>query len=118
VRKFRRFFFLLRLGPRALIRRQAMFSGVLGDSSFWRVVGYYFIGSDMFKKYLGRNVEVIDVSALGPGRVMQIITAQPVTRRRRRKLRKRGMEPLTLKQQTAYSRRWATETVAAKRAAG
>jgi hypothetical protein len=38
---------------------------------------------------------------------MQLATAEPMTRRRRRKLRKAGMEPPTLKEHRALATVWA-----------
>lgn len=102
------------LRPAVLIRRKAIYSGFLGPSTFWKIVGGYVFGKSTIQKFFGRSVEVVDTSSLGPGRFLQIITAEPVTRRRRRRLRRQGVHVPTLAEQRAYSERWAAEQVRAK----
>jgi hypothetical protein len=102
------------LRPSVLIRRKAMYAGFLGPSTFWKVVGVIVFGKSTISKFLGRQPEVIDVSRLGPGRVMQIVTAPPTTRRRRRRLATRGLTVLTLAEQRAVARVWASEQAANK----
>lgn len=104
------------LRPSILIRRKAMYAGFLGPSTFWKVIGVFVFGKATIKKFVGKNPEVIDVSRLGADRFMTVTTAKPVTRRRRKKLAKRGVEPPSLKQQKAMSQLWAAEHDAAKRA--
>ena len=104
------------LRPSVMIRRKAMYAGFLGPSTFWKVVGVFVFGQSSIRKFFGKNVEVVDISRLGPERFMNLTTAKPVTPRRRRKLRKQGVEVPTLKEQKAYGARWAAETDAAKRA--
>lgn len=102
------------LRPSVLIRRKAMYTGFLGNSTFWKIVGVFVFGKSSLKKFFGKNPEVIDVSSLGPGRVMELYTAKPVTRRRRRKLAKRGVAVPTLDEQRAFSRAWAAKQAARK----
>ncbi len=103
------------LRPAILLRRKAIYAGFLGPSTFWKIVGAFLFGKSTIKKVFGRNVEVVDVSSLGPGRFMQVITAEPVPRRKRRRLRRRGVYVPTLAEQTAYSQSWADAQVRAKR---
>lgn len=100
--------------PSVIIRRKAIYSGFLGPSTFWKIVGGFLFGKSTIKKFFGRNVEVIDTSSLGSGRFLQVITAEPATRKRRRRLRRQGVYVPTLAEQTAYSRKWAAEQVRAK----
>ena len=102
------------LRPSVLIRRKAMYAGFLGSSRFWKVVGVFVFGKRTIAKFLGKQPEVIDVSSLGPGRAMQLITAKPITRRRRRTLAKRGVTVPTLAQQKAMAEVWASEQAAGK----
>ena len=102
------------LRPSVLIRRKAMYAGFLGTSTFWKVVGVFVFGKRTIAKFLGKQAEVIDVSKLGSGRVMQVVTAQPITKRRRRKLAKRGMSVPTLAEQRVWARAWAADQAARK----
>jgi hypothetical protein len=94
------------LRPSVLIRRKAMRAGFLGPSTLWKVVGVIVFGKSTIKKVFGRNPEVIDVSALGPGRFMQVTTEKPTTRRRRRKAARAGSPPVTIDQRRAMAREW------------
>lgn len=102
------------LRPTVVARRKAIYSGFLGPSTFWKIVGGVMFGRSTIKRFFGRNVEVIDVASLAPGRIMQIVTAEPVSRRQRRKRRRRGEYVPTIAEQTAYSQRWAADQVRAK----
>ncbi len=105
------------LRPSVMIRRKAMYSGFLGNSGFWKVVGVVVFGKSTITKMFGRTTEVIDVSSLGAERFMTITTAKPITRRRRRRLARRGVEVPTLKQQKALGKLWAADASARKLAA-
>ena len=104
------------LRPSVLIRRKAMYSGFLGNSAFWRIIGLFVFGKGIIKKFFGKSPEVIDVSALGPERFMQVTTAKPMTRRRRRAATKAGRSVLSVAERKALARYWAEEQDAAKRA--
>jgi hypothetical protein len=101
--------------PSVIIRRKAIFQGFLGNSGFWKVVGVVVFGKTTIKKFFGRNVEVVDTSALASGRVMEVATARPMTRKHRKELRARGLEPVTVKEHREMSKVWA-ERRAAERA--
>jgi hypothetical protein len=104
------------LRPSVLVRRKAMYTGFLGPSTFWKVIGVVVFARSTLKRFFGRNPEVVDVSRLGSERFMTVTTAQPLSRRRRRKLAKRGVHPPTLKEQRALGKLWAAQQDAAKRA--
>ncbi len=104
------------LRPKFLIRRKAMRSGIFGRSTFWKIVAVWVFGSASIKKFFGKNTEVIDVSKLGRGRYMQLATAKPVTRRERKKLRKAGMQPPTLKEHKELGKVWARSRARDRRA--
>ncbi len=88
------------LRPSALIRRKALYAGILGPSKFWRVVAVWVFGKSSLKKFFGRNPEVLDVGTLGPQRYMSIETTKPATRRTRRKAAKAG-RPLPSRKELA-----------------
>lgn len=104
------------LRPKVLIRRKAMYSGIFGQSTFWKIVAAWVFGKASIKKFFGKNVEVIDTAKLGSGRYMQLATAKPVTRRELKKLRKAGMEPPTLKEHKALGKQWAIVRATDRRA--
>lgn len=103
------------LRPSVLIRRKAMYAGFLGPSTFWKIVGVVVFGKSTISKFFGRQPELIDVSALGPGRFVQITTATPMSRRRRRKLAKRGVAVPTLADDRRAAQLWVTEHAARRR---
>src|SRR5688572_14659429 len=78
------------LRPAVVIRRKALYSGLLGPSKFWKVVAAWVFGKATLKKFFGRNVEVLDAGPLGVGRYLSVETAKPLTPRRQRKLAKAG----------------------------
>lgn len=97
------------LRPSVIIRRKAMYQGFLGPSGFWKVVGVFVFGKSTLQKFFGKNPEIVDVSSLGAGRAMELYTAKPMTRRRRRKAVKRGQTVPTLAEQKAMSQLWASK---------
>lgn len=100
------------LRPSVLIRRKAMYSGVLGKSAVWRAIAVIVFGRGLIARFFGRHPETIDAAALGPGRSMEVTTTTPLSRRRRRKLAKQGAAPPTLRHRRELARRWADETAA------
>lgn len=75
---------------RRVIRRKALWNGLLGPSKFWRVVAVWVFGKATLKRFFGKNVEQLDVSKFGPGHYLSVETAKPLTGRRARKLAKSG----------------------------
>ncbi len=92
------------LRPAIVIRRKALYSGIFGDSMLWKGIAVWVFGRSVLKKVAGRNVEVIDVSALRSGRLMTIQTITPTSRRARKKLARKGTPAPTVKQYRATSR--------------
>ena len=93
-----------------------MYSGLFGQSTFWKIVAAWVFGKASIKKFFGKNVEVIDVSKLGQGRYMQLATAKPVTRRERKRLARAGMQPPTLKEHKVLGKLWARSTATDRKA--
>lgn len=94
------------LRPAVMIRRKALYSGFLGSSSFWKIVGVAVFGKSTLKKFFGKNEEVVDVSKLGVGRFMQLTTSKPLSRRARKKMTRSGQTAPTLKGERATAQKW------------
>ena len=95
------------LRPAVMIRRKALYSGFLGSSGFWKIVGVAVFGKSTLKKFFGKNEEVLDVSKLGVGRYMQLTTSKPASRRSRKKMVRAGQTPPTRKGERALGQKWA-----------
>ena len=102
------------LKPSVLIRRKALYSGVFGASTFWRVVAVWMFGGSTIKRLFGRNEEVLDAGALGTGRFLSVETFKPVGRRKRRKLAKAGTPMPTRNEVKALALNEATAALAAR----
>jgi hypothetical protein len=74
------------LRPTVVIRRRAIYKGILGNSRFWRTVAIVMVGTQTFRRLFGRNPEVVEVVRLkGGGHLMQIATYDKPSRRERRR---------------------------------
>jgi hypothetical protein len=74
------------LRPSMLLRRRALMSGVLGNSTFWRVMAVVLFGSSTLRRLFGKQPELVEVAVLkGPGHLMQIETLPRRARRGRRR---------------------------------
>ncbi len=94
------------LRPSVMIRRKAMYSGFLGSSSFWKIVGVAVFGRSTLKKFFGKNEEVLDISRRGSGRYMQLTTSKPLSRRARKRMTRAGQTPPTIKGERASAQKW------------
>ena len=101
------------LKPSRLIRRKAMYSGVLGPSTFWKVVAAVVFGQGAIKKFFGKQTEVLDLASLGANRNMVISTAKPLSRKQRKRLKRDGVT-VSLSSERGKARRWAEKVVADK----
>jgi hypothetical protein len=72
------------LRPSALLRRNALYRGVLGGSPAWMAVGAVIFGKRFAKKAFGKQVQVLTIEKLLPGQSMRIDTIKPKTRRHQR----------------------------------
>lgn len=88
------------LKPSVLIRRKALYAGILGPSKFWRVVAVWVFGKSTLKRFLGRNEEILDFGKLGVGRFLSVETSKPVGGRARRRLARAGT-PLPSRKEVA-----------------
>lgn len=94
------------LRPSVLLRRKAINKGFLGPSTLWKLIGVLVFGRSTIKKFFGKNPEVIDVSSLGSGRVMQLTTSKPLSGRSRKKMVRAGVTPPTVKGDRALGQLW------------
>lgn len=92
----------------AILRRKAIREGIFGGSAAWRTVAFAVIGLRLVRRAFGRTTQIVDVSPMTAGRTMSIVTAAPLNRRRRRRLRETG-ELLSLADQRRAATEWATE---------
>ena len=72
------------LKPSALLRRNALYRGLLGGSRAWLAVGALIWGRGMLKRVIGKQEQVLLVEKLVPGQAMRIDAIAPDTRRHRR----------------------------------
>jgi hypothetical protein len=73
------------LRPSLIIRRRALYDGIFGRSTMWKLVAVLVFGRSTLKKVFGKQSEVIEVAKLeGPGHVMKIRTLPPSARRGKR----------------------------------
>jgi hypothetical protein len=75
----------LTLRPAFVIRRRAMRQGLLGPSTFWKVVAVVVFGRSTLKRIFGKTPEHIETVKLGPDRFLSIITSTPLSRKERRR---------------------------------
>lgn len=99
------------LRPSVIIRRKAMYSGVLGSSGFWKTVAIWVFGKVLIKRFFGKHTEVLDLKSLGPGRIMSIETIKPVSKRERKKYAKSGNRLPTKKEYTVLAQALADSRV-------
>lgn len=104
------------LRPARLIRRKAMYAGVLGSSRFWKFVAVGLYGRSIVKRFFGRQTEVLDASRFGAGVNYRVVTSKPLTRRQKRRLKRRGELP-TKRSEKVAAQAWANDKVAEKLAA-
>lgn len=102
------------LKPSVLIRRKALYAGLLGPSTFWRIVAVWVFGGATLKRFFGRNPEVLDAGPLGVGRFLSVETFKPVGRRTRRKLAKAGAPLPTRNELKALATNEATVALAGR----
>ncbi len=94
------------LRPARIIRRKAVWSGLMGTSRMWKTVGIFLIGRDLIRKLSRSGAEVIDVSQFGAGRNMEIVTSEPLSRKAIKRLRKSG-ELVPIEKQRSDAVLWA-----------
>ena len=74
------------LRPSVVIRRKAIWKGILGPSTFWKIVAAWVFGRSTLKKFFGRQVETIAVERIGYDQFVNVLTATPLTKKERKRL--------------------------------
>ena len=72
------------LSPTVLLRRNALYKGVFGGSKGWMAVGAVLWGPKLFKRFLGKNEEIITTEKLVAGQWLQLEAISPPSRRQRK----------------------------------
>lgn len=73
------------LRPSYVIRRKALRRGVLGPSTFWKIVAVFVLGRQSLKRVFGKNPEVVATERLAMGEFVRVAAIRPMTRRERRR---------------------------------
>lgn len=76
------------LRPSVLLRRNAVYKGLLGGSKGWLAVGGVLWGKSFLKKTFGRTEEVLTVEKLTKGQYLRVDAVAPLSRRKRKKLKR------------------------------
>jgi len=71
--------------PSVVIRRKAMRRGILGRSTFWRVVAIFVFGGKTIKKLFGRTPDILGTRTIGVGSIITIAVFMPMTRKERKR---------------------------------
>jgi hypothetical protein len=73
------------LKPSVIIRRNALYKGVLGGRRGWQVVGVVIWSKSLVKRVFGKHEEMISTEKLKKGQFVRIDAVAPLTRRQRRR---------------------------------
>jgi len=73
------------LRPKALIRRKAIRSGVLGPSSFWKFIAVFVFGQSTVKKFFGKTPEILGTFKLSNNSFVNVINAKPMTAKEKKR---------------------------------
>lgn len=72
------------LRPSVIIRRKAIWQGILGPSTLWKVVAAWVFGKGSLKKFFGKQVEVIGTEKVGKSAFANVITVAPMTKKQQK----------------------------------
>ncbi len=71
--------------PAVVIRRRAIWRGVLGSSIFWKIVAGWVFGRSTLKKLFGRQPEHLGKERVKTGEFLTIRVHTPLSRREQRR---------------------------------
>jgi hypothetical protein len=71
------------LRPSVIIRRKAIWQGLLGPSRLWKIVAVYVFGKGTLKKFFGKSVQVSSTEKVGKGSFANVITVAPMSKKQR-----------------------------------
>jgi hypothetical protein len=72
------------LKPSVILRRNALYKGLLGGSRGWLAIGAVLWGRGLLKRTMGKQPQLLTVEKLEPGQGLRIDTFEPDSGRRRR----------------------------------
>lgn len=73
------------LRPKVIIRRKAIWSGLLGPSTFWKVIAVFVFGQTSVKKFFGKSPEKLGTFKVGSNSFVNVINAKPMTAKERKR---------------------------------
>jgi len=73
------------LRPSVVIRRKAMRRGILGPSSFWKLVAVVVFGRKTIKRIFGKAPEDLGTRTIGVGSLISVAVFLPMTRKDRKR---------------------------------
>lgn len=73
--------FSSQFSPVHYLRHRALYDGVLGGSTLWKIVAVMVV----LRKVFGKQPEHLGIERLAPGQSIQIIAIKPSSRRARRR---------------------------------
>lgn len=76
------------LSPTAVLRRSALYKGVLGGSRSWMAVGAVLWGPRILRRVFGKQEEILAVERLTAGQHVRVESLRPLTRAQRKALRR------------------------------
>ncbi|MDP2291947.1 MAG: hypothetical protein Q8M22_12215 [Actinomycetota bacterium] len=76
------------LSPTALLRRSALYKGLLGGSRGWMAVGVILWGPRLLKRVAGKQEQIVAVEKLKPGQFVRIEAIGPLTRAERKAIKR------------------------------
>ncbi|BAN02929.1 hypothetical protein [Ilumatobacter coccineus] len=73
------------LRPSVIIRRKAIWGGLLGASKFWKVVAVWVFGKGTLKKFFGKSPESLGKFKVGSNSFVNVINAKPMSKKERKR---------------------------------
>ena len=73
------------LRPSVIIRRNAMRRGILGPSSFWKLVAVVVFGRKTIKRVFGKTPDYLGSRTIGVGSLISVAVFLPMTRKERKR---------------------------------
>jgi hypothetical protein len=78
------------LRPSVIIRRNALYKGLLGGSKGWLALGGIVWSRSFLKKTFGKSEELLTVEKLTKGQVLRIDAIKPLSRRQRKRMKRQA----------------------------
>ncbi len=72
------------LRPSVIIRRKAIWLGLLGPSRMWKAIAVIVFGQSTIKKFFGKSPEKISTQRIGFNTFVNVINAKPMTKQQQK----------------------------------